>query len=174
MKPNYTYLVLLCISIVYSNTSFSQSIFSSSKGQIQAQEIFLDWSVGETMITTVYGEQNYTQGFHQPLIGCCPIPVEPKIDDFNSSSIGQQSELFLFPNPVEQHLNIEITIPNEGVWFLAIYDATGKLVHFDNQYWSSGYKISKSIDVSYYEAGQYYARIYKGDFSSIKKFHVTH
>lgn len=173
MKPNYTYLVLLFYALIYSNTSLSQSVFSSSKGKLQSQELVVYWTVGETIISTITGEKNFTQGFNQPLIECCPVQDVELVEEQLQTSF-HDSDFILYPNPVAEYLNIEINIPNDNMCYTSIYNTTGKLIQHDQQKWSSKQKVFKKIDVSYFEAGQYFIRIYNDDFSSTKKFIVTH
>ena len=70
MKFFYSFfLAVLCINGATAQ-QLSPSVIASAGGSFQSTEFSLDYTLGETFITTLSNGQNIlTQGFHQPQAG---------------------------------------------------------------------------------------------------------
>ena len=177
MKPKYNTLVLLLFLMAASNTLFSQTNYTTNQGQLHAENYMVDWSVGEIMISTAVGDQIYTQGFHQPFVICNPCEdaiqeEENEIELHQLQTNLVEIDLKLFPNPVSEELQIEMLSPIEEQWFVSIYDATGRLIYKDRQQLREGQLLQRKIDVTDYENGQYYLRIFTKQHAESQKFQI--
>lgn len=178
MKQKYLTLLLLALAMCISNINYSQSVLASSSGDLRTDDFVLDWTLGETLISTVSGTQILTQGYHQPYTLCDPC-LEAQIpeNDFTmlDTSDGENYDaFFIYPNPVIHDMNLEFTVREAGKWNLALYDATGKLIRLDQQYLDPDHRIQRTINVSALMSGIYYARLYTQGFSQTKQFQVYH
>ena len=75
-----------------------------------------------------------------------------------------ESEILLFPNPVQSILTIQV--PNNASWSIEIYTLQGHLVLLQN----GTHPITHSIDVSQLQEGIYLCRIKTDNNYFIKKF----
>ena len=111
MKKLLITVALFTVSIA----SFSQEVVGTQGGSYTNGINVLDFTIGETVIETVGGAQQLTQGFHQTrwdFVG---------LEDFSSSV-----EISVYPNPMENELKIKTTHFN-NIEF-CVYDALGRKI----------------------------------------------
>lgn len=178
MKQKYLTLLLLALSLCISSINYSQSVLATTSGRVITDDFILDWTLGETSISTVSGASTFTQGFHQPYIVCDPCLESPNPESvftiLDASDGDTYDAIFIYPNPVVETMNLEFSVKKAGQWNLALYDATGQLIRLDQQYFEPNHKIQRSINVSSMMSGIYYARLYTEGFSQTKQFQVYH
>jgi len=174
-----TYNLKLCTLLFILGSSigvYSQQVISSSGGNTERSDISIDWTIGESIISSVEETTvNLTQGFHQPVTICDPC-LELQIFDVESQTANtfDEGSLLVYPNPVFHQLNLEAKIPESGTWYFAFYDASGKLIRMDKQIFDSEQTLSRAIDVSSFQSGQNFVRIFKGNYSLTKSFFKSH
>ena len=89
-------------------------------------------------------------------------------------SMGEDLKLFLYPNPAQGDLNLEMYTPQEGEFEFKVFDQSGKavlLLPFSG-YHAKG-KLTRHIDVSMLSSGQYILQITGPSGVIIRKFTVS-
>lgn len=111
MKSIIVFLALL-LSIYIAS---AQEVIATAGDFQQAGGYSLSWTLGECVTETVSGSANtLTQGFQQPWV------IVTQITENNV-----ESEIRVFPNPVDEILHISSNCSNMK---LMLFDATGKLI----------------------------------------------
>jgi hypothetical protein len=85
----------------------------------------------------------------------------------DAPELGQSLELFVFPNPARNEVNLHIESANNGLFQVSIVDVTGKEV-----YKREGQSNSEDIQVSNLAKGVYTAIVNKDGVVLTKKFVV--
>ena len=94
-------------------------VISSYGGAATANNINIEWTLGETMVENiVQGQMLYTQGFHQPLV----ILGEKQ----NSLIAAGDIQINVYPNPVRNNLNIEFKTEEDRAVILELFDNNGR------------------------------------------------
>lgn len=127
--------------------SFGQNedlhIVSPAGSTYHANELTLDWTIGEVVITSMQtSSMGVSQGFHQPNISV--VSVQPIPEELGTVAV--------FPNPFSNDLdiNIQYSIPQKGV--LKLFDFTGKII------WKQpfeGIDIVERLSTTSFPAGTY-------------------
>lgn len=178
MKQKYLTLFLVVLALCISHMNYSQSVLASSSGDLITDDFIMNWTLGETVTSTISGGNILTNGYHQPFTLCDPC-LDAQISDsdftiLDTSDGAMYDAFFIYPNPVIQDMNLEFLVQDAGIWNLALYDATGKLVRLDQQFLEPNEKIQRTINASSLMSGIYYARLYTKGFSQTKQFQVYH
>lgn len=112
--------ILIFCSTIGSNLiaqSISPSILANDGGSIQLEQMQIDWTLGETIISTVSQKNGIiTQGFHQP---------ELSVLRYGGM---EGSNIQVFPNPVESILNVKIVSTPASLIHLRLTDIAGKVL----------------------------------------------
>ena len=115
MKRN----IIILISLLATISISAQEVISAQGDTYSGSGLVLDFTVGEVIINTVTdGTSTLTQGFHQSKWSV--VGIRDLFPDFEAN---------VFPNPLEEVLNIEASAYENVKFFL--YDAQGKLVRED-------------------------------------------
>mgnify|MGYP001293814042 CR=1 FL=1 len=118
MKRN----IIILISLLATISISAQEVISAQGDTYSGSGLVLDFTVGEVIINTVTdGTSTLTQGFHQSKWSV--VGIRDLFPDFEAN---------VFPNPLEEVLNIEASAYENVKVFL--YDAQGKLVREDKLY----------------------------------------
>jgi hypothetical protein len=145
-------LMLILITVRISLSGISQEIITSSGGTYSNEDITLSWTIGEG-ITETYerNEINLNQGFQQN------IDIIPFTSQSNTL---QGVEFTLYPNPVSEILNIDLSAANDSELIIDIFDINGKILTTIKK--SKNHK-SAQIELSEFHAGEYIMKIYSKD-----------
>ncbi|MGE0568745.1 MAG: T9SS type A sorting domain-containing protein [Bacteroidia bacterium] len=125
--------------IVYSN----QGAYNTSSGGS------ISWTIGEPISETYTTSTNMaTMGFHQP-----EMHVSTYI-----KSYGEQVEIAVYPNPIQDKLIINFSNTKAGIYFIELYDDLGKILQ-KNEVEIKTDSNKYSLNLSSYSAGNYYLNI---------------
>lgn len=148
--------LLVIISVILLSTHNAQSVdlqvIGSVGGSYADSNIEVDYTAGEAVIETVSsGPIVLTQGFHQPGYGLTGL-----------EEVVVNSEISLYPNPVNNELNISFNEINDysGNVTVNIYDTQGKLMM------SEVYNVNSGIvqmDLSSLGTGHYLVQVQDSD-----------
>lgn len=142
MKKHFLVIGLSLFGVLKAQSqSVMPQVTAAAGGQGQTAQHSLNWTVGESVITTVSnGSNTLTQGFHQPGLTVVTIP-----DNNNLNGV-----ILHYPNPVAEELVLDLSKLTFNSAICRIYDANGKLV--------SDIQVNKAMSkVSFngFAAGQY-------------------
>ena len=117
--------ILILISLIlaltinsYSQISLAPSVVASGGNYYESQDMTISWTIGDLTTATLTGtDLVLTQGFEQPFgIGT------------GIQRNGFEGEIFVYPNPVEDQLNIRFDIERSGNYILELQDVTGRII----------------------------------------------
>lgn len=114
--------LLLPIFCLIAGTAFSQAVFpqniGSGGGFAQNSTVFLNYSIGQPVISTLIAGSNIlTQGYQQPDIYVVNSLHHTPYKDFN---------IMIYPNPTANALHIDILEAGEGQVQYAVLDMLGR------------------------------------------------
>ena len=134
-------------------------VISSAGGVAENSNGSISWTLGETVVGTFEGSNNVlAQGFQQGnLVVATGVETPPEVDIQTS----------VYPNPVENRLNIHIENRENTALNYALYDMNGKLLQKEPVESSSF-----TIGLGGYPAGQYILQIRSGQ-ELIKSFNIV-
>lgn len=98
-----------------------RTVVASDGGSFQGGIQSVTWTIGEPCSETLTGSgRMLTQGFQQPQL---------KLSSSSLETIAEQNgTLFVFPNPVEQILNVNFEDLPPGAYVSELYDMRGALI----------------------------------------------
>ncbi len=111
-------LLLLLLAIGSSGVaqSVSKSVIAADGGETTVNNITYTYTIGETVIAnTTASSYIISQGFHPNSDGVSAI-----------ENVKSDATLSVYPNPIGDILNVDITQGNPAQLVLQVYDATGK------------------------------------------------
>jgi hypothetical protein len=145
-------LMLILITVKISLSGISQEIITSSGDHYSNENITLSWTIGEGATETYEkNEISLNQGFQQNID---IIPVA------SQSNTLQGVEFALYPNPVSEILNIDLSAANDSELSIDIFDIKGKMLLTINK---SKKQQSAQIELSGFPPGEYIMKIYSKD-----------
>lgn len=105
-----------CVLLLVASAAFAQGpqVISAGGGSVVKQQLVIDFTIGEPVITTVSTVINCTQGFHQPLMAT-DLP-------------GAVWSVKAWPNPVSNLLFLNIFSENTGKSQWHLYTITGAVL----------------------------------------------
>lgn len=96
------------------------TILSSSGGVSKFSNIELEWTLGESFIGMAKNDAHiYTSGFHQPLTLSHQLLYQ---------SDSNESKVSIFPNPVENILNVKLQLISQDFVTLKLTDVVGRSI----------------------------------------------
>lgn len=118
MKISLFCLLLFSIAALQAQSTLPQVI--APGGDFHAADGYsLSWTLGETMITTLYQWPDYlTQGFHQPTLSITAI--EEESSDWSSFKV--------YPNPTQNRLHILSELTTNSAIQITLFNAGGQLL----------------------------------------------
>ena len=154
-------VILLFIGLIVGLLSYCQSllpdVIASSGGNGQNDQVSLNWTIGEPIITTFLNSGNsLTQGFQQ---GSLTLST-------GINKLGLNIEVTVFPNPTTGKLNIKIIDKPGSLWNIEIYDLSGILLYNE--------KITANacnVDFSYFPPSPYILKI-SDDSDNYKTYNI--
>jgi hypothetical protein len=116
-------LIIACAVIFFSIYAQAQltvepSVVATGGQYYETVNMAVSWTIGELATTTLTGENLIlTQGFQQPVGIGTGLP--------RHELTGQ---IFVYPNPVQDQLNVRFDIERSGDYILEVQDVTGRIV----------------------------------------------
>jgi hypothetical protein len=137
----------------------AQEVVSSAGSYVETTSGSLSWTVGEPVIETITdGTNTLTQGFQQSKL------TVTAINDLKVSGI----ELFVYPNPTNSFLSIEVKTDKQRDLLLSLFDINGRLIL---QKKMAGNK--QTIKMQNYKPGTYILKVMEAKDSTDAKFCVS-
>lgn len=139
-------LLIICTAFLFCGMLAAQSTTPTVLASAGGESTQLSWTAGETVVQTLTSSSVVlTQGFHQPNLVITSI-AEP--------SLPTPATITVFPNPVNDQLNIRIEESRE-LLTVTVFDLQGKLLLPATAPIGNG---THSYDFSTFSAGTYYLR----------------
>lgn len=153
-------IALLTIGQTCLAQSLSNEVIAVDGGTHIANQISLDWTLGEPAVETVRsGKQQFTQGFHQPYL---MVNKELKLPETPSV------QLRVYPNPFSATLSIDFLSPPDIQYIVSVSNMLGKeIIHsrLDHQ--------SQDLSMRHLPSGQFVLHIVGEDGVKIYSGIVT-
>lgn len=139
-------IISLCFLLLLAWQGKSQNVFGSVGGEGQAGSMNVQYTVGETSVTTVENDSTLlTQGFHQPNLTVTAL-----------EAAFLPGTLTVFPNPTAGVINVQFAdIPLENI-VIVLFDLAGKQLltaqanadrwQADLSDWAGGYYLLRVTD----------------------------
>jgi Secretion system C-terminal sorting domain len=103
-----------------TSKSFGPTIISPAGGISKYSEIQLEWTLGESYISSASNDAHlYTAGFHQPIVLRQELVYQSDTD---------KSKITVFPNPVDNILNVRLQLVQQDFVTLILTDVLGKSI----------------------------------------------
>ena len=151
--------IILLVTVFLASSSYAQTIerqlIGSSGGSFVNSTIDLNYSIGETVITTESsGALILTQGFQQEDDGILGVDEFVKVNN-----------VLLYPNPVSGSLSIQFIedASKSGNVSVTVYDNQGKVVFHSEEKLNVGFNNTMTIDLSSLIVGYYIVHIKDAD-----------
>lgn len=143
--------------------SLEREVIASSGTYFSGTNLALEWSNGEVFTETFSSSGNVlTQGFHQTRLTITALEhpnLEAELSDY---------QIHVFPNPVNDHVCVEINGGIEPV-HSRVCDMTGKLIHAKDEM-EMGQRYS--FPMNHLADGMYFVRIFDANDNPIQTFKV--
>ena len=149
--------------------SITPSVIAANGGSASTETMVIDWTLGETAITSSYADELfYTQGFHQPILRVKEIPVKPEQEYLIPAN--EEIEISLSPNPVTSSLQLKLqSLAKQGL-DIQISDISGKRVLNEKLL---PLATEMQIDMEAFPSGIYILNVYDPDRSLIGSYKIT-
>ncbi|MCW3071771.1 MAG: hypothetical protein JWO44_1661 [Bacteroidetes bacterium] len=112
-----------------------------------------------------YYDSLYNGGIYDGFVSMFCIGAVVGINELTASHI--DSDLFVYPNPANDQLNIETSRQLEENAAVEVYSIEGKLVY---SYMLLKHQKSMTVDISHLSEGLYFLRVQNAGFNSVVKF----
>ena len=111
--------IILVFVFFFSGSAYSQTVISSAGKTSSSANFIVSWTVGETVVATLgNGNNNLTQGFHQPLlVDILPTSLE---DDM-------LLDMVAYPNPTYDKVFFKGGDPT-GTYHIRLVDKLGRVL----------------------------------------------
>jgi hypothetical protein len=126
MKHILSFLFFICtLSAILCAQQISPVVLASNGGNGKAGHMHLDWTLGESAIERLTGQQHsFTEGFHQPIRIIQQVDITaPYPDRWKADQL--RAGVSLSPNPASTELLIHFTATVSGMVNCVVLDANG-------------------------------------------------
>ncbi len=147
MKNLFAFIMLMFFFQLSAQVTIERQLIGSTGGSFVNGSIDMNFSVGETVVTTeTSGSIILTQGFQQA--------------DNNSVGLDEVSKeigINVFPNPFSSTVTVEFTDEDSknGKISFSVFDNQGKVVYQQDEHLSNGYGNKVQLDLSHLIPGHY-------------------
>lgn len=164
MKKQLMLLIpVIGIATICHAQTFSPNVISSAGGTNDANNVSLDWTVGESSVQTVSTNENIvTQGLHQSNIQVLEIQNE-------DASLEGIYTISVAPNPVNDILTTSIQSQKDSKLLLTVVDLNGNNILKEKMHTGED---SKTIDMSGFATGVYFLHVKDEAGKLIKTFKI--
>lgn len=151
------FIIAFTIPYLAVQSQISEQVISASGGNGNNENLSIEWTVGEPVISTLLNESMIvTQGFHQPVLEVTPLKTPTEL----------LFTIEAYPNPTQDLIWIKLDDNEiEGLQFL-LHDVYGKSL-VKNPFNSN----TESVNMSAFPAGVYFLKIIQSD-QEIKTFRI--
>lgn len=140
--------ILTIGSFFYSNIVYSQTSLNAGSHQVNIGHHHYEYSIGEMILTSTEHHSNLivTQGFLQPQLNSSATTTQ--VDP------GWEGNIMVYPNPVQNILNIEFNSPGPEEYSIQLLDMTGNILYQQLVEKQSSKKVH-SMNLSAFTVGSY-------------------
>ena len=111
--------VVIVLLFFFCGSAYSQTVISSAGKTSSSANFIVSWTVGETLVATLgNGNNNLTQGFHQPLL----VDVVP-----TSLEDDMLLDMVAYPNPTYDKVFFKGGDPT-GTYHIRLVDKLGRVL----------------------------------------------
>jgi hypothetical protein len=151
------FIILLVFSsqifLIGQEIQLTPEILSPAGNYYNNGTINISWTIGEIAVSTLAGDNLIlTQGFQQPIVA-----IGTSINKENFDRL-----IKVYPNPVQNHLNVFFPFDNLGNLTICVSDITGRRLMLNKIHTIKTGTIL-NIDFSQYKPGIYLLMIYSED-----------
>jgi len=158
-KPYYFLFTILFITSISQAQSLDQVVIANSGLTISNASNTLSFTLGEPVIGNIANGESLNQGFWSSAISEIVLGVE----DFLI-----ESQTLVYPNPVNNELQVRFKDVKSQDVKIAIYDTNGKKLYAKNL----AQDTFQTIDFSTYTAGIYVLKITQNSNNKTKTFKI--
>jgi hypothetical protein len=151
----FGFMLLIVFSSLqgWSQPSIERWVIGSMGGNYTSGSWVMDYTLGETMVTTVSNAGNIlTQGFHQP------AGLTVSVNEHPASNL----QVSIYPNPSTDVLNISISNIQEDKTVLELYDLVGQRLGFKEFNTAGNQTVTCTFEMQQFATGAYFLRIVAG------------
>ena len=167
--------ILICIFFGFgtfgpvSAQSVTQSTLVSQGEVSEADDLTLEWSIGEVVIHTVNTEDGMlTQGAQQPIL---QIESLTEVDnDSTKESVFNDIDIQVYPNPTEAIINVDLSSSEAVLLNISLVDGSGK--ELKNISGTSNQGLLQ-IDISTFQLGHYFLNLYAKESGELNSFKIV-
>ena len=160
MKKRLTLLfaTMLAFQVLSAQSiELSPTVIASAGNYAEAGNISLSWTLGEIAVSTLSGGNLIlTQGFQQSFDNGTGFNLDPI-----------KWQIFAYPNPVENQLNIQFDLPEPSNFIIEIQDVTGRILS-QEQYKEVFPGDVIPIAMNSYKSGVYFFRVTTSDRKQVR------
>jgi hypothetical protein len=146
-----------------SGRSYAEHNSISATNTFDLEWIAPDANTGEVTFYSAVALVNGNGNSSGDGVGVTTLTIGEKEPNNTSSAIRELANLSVYPNPVQNELNIEITSQNTGVFQLRFVDISGKVIRIEQIEVNSGTN-RKAFDVSDVNKGFYLIQLFGDDY----------
>jgi len=159
MKSRCPIVFSLLISLSLYSQDLSLKVVSAQGGFDAIDSMTLEWTLGEPFVETLESSKNIlTQGFHQSFDNAFALGVSVVHSEFKST---------IFPNPVDNLLNIRLNSTENSRLNASLYEMTGRFI---KQTSVNATNSNIAINVADLSSGTYILKLSNSD-NSIMELH---
>lgn len=149
---------LFCV-LFFPASSFSQTLLSTTGGELDTNGLKISFSMGELATTTVY-QSNFilTQGFHQSSLTVLNI-AEPI----------KNIEVSIYPNPTSSFIKVYSSAFTNDKYTALIFDARGNRL-FEKSISTDNPEVT--IDTQEWASGTYFLNLTQPDSKQINTYKI--
>jgi len=151
MKTVYLYTFIAFLFLESHGQSIEKFSIDSGGTSTSVNDIEVLYTIGEVVVREITtATVLVSEGFINPSFNTSLSTEDNQLSQFNIS---------VYPNPTKQYINISTSVVLTKI---ELYDALGRYI-FQSKL------VDNSIDVSTYEAGVYFLKLYKNNQFIIKR-----
>lgn len=150
-------------TVAISGRSYAEHSLVSATSNFDLEWIAPDANTGEVTFYSAVALVNGNGNSSGDGVGVTTLTIGEKEPNNTSSAIRELANLSVYPNPVQNELNIEITSQNTGVFQLRFVDISGKVIRIEQIEVNSGTN-RKAFDVSDVNKGFYLIQLFGDDY----------
>jgi hypothetical protein len=162
------YLILACtffLFFVARSQSITPEVIATAGDYFVGSNATLSWTLGEVITETVSnGTYTLTQGFQQPHYNITGIPDDPTIKN------DVAGEINIYPNPVDDQLNVSFKDMKQDHVVITLFDLNGKILINDI---AENTTAVKQLNMTFVAKGNYIIRFATKDGKFLKSFKVV-
>jgi hypothetical protein len=165
MKRIIVLIVAVLICVVGKTQSITPEVIATAGDYFIGTNATLSWTLGEVITETVSSSSyTLTQGFQQPYYNITSINEDPKLKENDPLA-----DINVYPNPVNDQLNIDFKNLKEQNLMIVLIDLQGKVLLSD---FAENTLTVKQINMLNIAKGNYILRVSTRDGQHLKSFKI--